>query len=112
MEELFASAALGDENEVAWCDIGLMEGHNLVMMQGLEDLILLQNSLLTLRLIWNNFGHKEVACGIFSALSDDTKTASKGKIKKQIFLFVIIYFYSWLIHGDRQLDSTYKRKNK
>lgn len=79
VEELFACAALGDEHKVAWCDIGFMEGHNLVMMQGLEDFILLQDTLLALRLIWNNLRHKEIACGIFSALSDDTKTTSKGK---------------------------------
>lgn len=92
MEKLFACAALGDKHKVAWCDIGFMEGHNLVMMQGFEDFILLQNTLFALRLIWNNFCHKEVACGIFSALSDDTKTASKEKIKKPKFLFVLLHF--------------------
>lgn len=82
MEKLFACAAFRDKHKVSWGDIGFMKDHNLVMVQGFEDLILLQNTLLALRLIWNNFCHKEVARGIFSALSDDTKTASKGKMKK------------------------------
>lgn len=91
MEELFACATLRDEHEVAWCYIGLMEGHNLVMMQGLEDFILLQNIIFAFRLIWNNFCHKEVACGIFSALSDNTKAASEEKeIKKQLLILPFI----------------------
>lgn len=87
-----------------------MEGHNLVMMQGLEDLVLLQDVLLALRLIWNNFGHKEVACGIFPALSDDTKTAPKGKIKKWKILFLLHHGFQKTVIDN--LASTYEKQNK
>lgn len=72
-EQLLPAAVLGDEHQVAWCDVSFMQGHDPVMMEGLEDVVLLQHLLFAVRLIWYNLGHEEVACGVFPALTDHTK---------------------------------------
>lgn len=74
VEQLLPAAVLRDKHQVARCDVSFVQGHDPVVMKGLEDVVLLQHRLLAVRLIGNNLGHKEVACGVLPALTDHTKT--------------------------------------
>lgn len=72
-EQLLSTAILGDEHQVARCDISFVQSHDSLMVKRLEDVIFLQHLLLAVCLVWNNLSHKEVACGVFPALTDHAK---------------------------------------
>lgn len=73
VEELLATAALCDEHQIARCDVGFVQRHHLVVMQGLEDVVLLQHCLLIVRLVRHDLGHEQVARGVLPALADHTE---------------------------------------
>lgn len=75
-QQLFPTAVLGDEHQVARRDIRLVQSHDSLMVKGLEDLIFLQHLLLALCLVRNDFCQEEVSCGIFPALADHAEPSS------------------------------------
>lgn len=76
VEQLLPSAVLSHQYQVTWGDVGLVEGHDLVVVERLEDLILLQDGLLSLLVIRNDLSHEDVSCGVLSTLPDHTEPPS------------------------------------
>ena len=75
VEQLLAAATLGDEHQVSGRDVGLVQRHHLVVVQGLEDVVLLQHCLLRVRLVRHDLGHEQVARGVLPALADHAEAA-------------------------------------
>lgn len=73
-EQLLPAAVLGDEHQVARCDVGLVQGHDPLVVEGLEDVVLLQHLLLAVCLIRDDLGHEEVPGGVLPAFADHAET--------------------------------------
>lgn len=74
-EELPVAAALGDEHEVPRGDVGLVQGHEPLVVQRPQHFILLQDPPLALTCIGHNLGHERSAGGILPAHAHYTKSA-------------------------------------
>lgn len=74
VQQLFATAVLCHQHQVAWCDVGLMQSHDLLIMKRFQDLILLQNLLLVLLVVRNDLCDVDFARRVLPALANDSKT--------------------------------------
>ena len=74
MQQLFAAAVLCHQYQVAWCDIGLVQSHDLFIMKRFQDLILLQNFLLVLLVVGNDLCDVDFTRRVLPALANDSKT--------------------------------------
>lgn len=74
-EELPVATALRNKHEVARGDVGLVQGHEPLVVQGSEHLILLQHPVLALGRVRHDLGNERPACGVLPAGSHNTKAA-------------------------------------
>lgn len=82
VQQLFAGAVLRHQHQVARRDVGFVQSHDLFIVEGFQDLILLQDFLLVLLAVGNDLCHVDFARHVLSALSDDTKTTPEKKNHK------------------------------
>lgn len=74
MQQLFAGAVLRHQDQVARCDVGFVQSHDLLVAKGFQDLVLLQNVLLVLLAVGNDLRHEDLPRRVLAALADDPKT--------------------------------------
>lgn len=79
VEDLLASTVLADEHQVARGDVRLVQGHDPLVVQCLQDLVLLQHALLPLCLVGHNLGHEELSCGVLLAQPNYPKAAPEAQ---------------------------------
>ena len=74
-EEFPVATALSYEHEVPRGDVGLVQGHDPLVVQGPQHLVLLQDPPLALGSIGHDLGHERSPRGILPARSHNTKAA-------------------------------------
>lgn len=75
VEQLLAAAVLSHQHQVAWRHVGLMQCHDSVAMQRLENLVLPQGILLAVGPVRHNLGHVDFARGVLAALAHHPESA-------------------------------------
>lgn len=84
VQQLFARAVLRHQHQIARRDIGFVQSHDLFVVEGFQDLVLLQDFLLVLLVVGDDLGHVDFACGVLAALSDDSKTTPGFLIQESV----------------------------
>lgn len=79
VQQLFAGAVLGHQHQVPRRDVGFVQSHDLFVVKGFQDLVLLQDFLLALLAVRNDLCHVDFTCRVLAALSYDSET-TPGKI--------------------------------
>lgn len=80
VQQLFAGAVLCHQHQIARRDVGFVQSHDLFIVKGFQDLVLLQDFLLVLLTVGNDLCHVDFACSVFSALPDHSKPTSGKKV--------------------------------